>query len=122
MAERFPETDPQIVHRVYKLDRATARQQYGNAVAAAVPTEGLTDVHRYLTIQVAAERIRVDATFPGPPWDGRTSMPLACGPGHDYVVALEADTEKRALEREHCDPAIREPFIAALSDASVHPE
>lgn len=38
-----------------------------------------------------------------------------CGPGQDYPAGEEPDAEKRALEEQHCDPTIREPFIAALS-------
>jgi hypothetical protein len=30
----------------------------------------------------------------------------------------DPDAEKRALEQQHCDPTIREPFIAALTDGS----
>ena len=36
---------------------------------------------------VEGRRINMDATFPGPPWDGRSSLPLACGPGRDYPPA-----------------------------------
>lgn len=120
LAERFPETDPLIVHRVYRLDRATARRHYGDPVAEAVPEDGLVDVHRYLTIHLDGQRVTIDATFPGPRWDGRSALPLACGEGDDYPVGgRDPDTEKQVLEREHCDPAIRERFIAALSVASI---
>ena len=47
----------------------------------------------------------IDATFPGRPWDGRQSLPLACGEGTDYPVLGDPDIEKRALERRFCDPA-----------------
>ncbi len=57
----------------------------------------------------------MDATFPGPAWDGRFSLPLACGDGRDYPAGEDPDAEKRALERQYCDPAVREPFIAALA-------
>ncbi len=119
LAERIPETDPQIVHRVYRLDRQGARELFGERAADAVPEEGLVDVHRYLTAVVEAERIVIDATFPGPPWDGRSSLPLACGPGRDYSAGADPDAEKRALEAEHCDAAVREPFIAALSGGAL---
>jgi hypothetical protein len=115
LSECFPETEPLIVHRVYQLDRARAAELFGAAVAEVVPEDGLADVHRYLTIVVDGRRINVDATFPGPPWDGRSSMPLSCGPGRDYPAGEDPDAEKRALEERHCDPAIREPFIAALA-------
>ena len=66
LAERFPETEPLIVHRVYRLDRVRARELFDIRVAEIVPEEGLVDVHRYLTILLEGRRINVDATFPGP--------------------------------------------------------
>lgn len=118
LARRFPESAPEIVHRVYRLTRADAERLFGSAAAAVVPADGLTDVHRYLTAQVAGRRITVDVTFPGPPWDGRSPLPLACGPGRDVAAGDDPDGEKRMLERQHCDPLAREPFIVALSAAS----
>jgi hypothetical protein len=109
------ETDPLIVHRVYTLDRARARELFGTVVAETVPADGLVDVHRYITVALEGRRIEIDATFPGPAWDGRSPLPLACGPGQDYPAGEEPDAEKRALEEQHCDPTVREPFIAALS-------
>jgi orotate phosphoribosyltransferase len=118
LAERFPETEPLIVHRVYQLGRAEARERYGEQVAMAVPEDGgVVDVHRYLTIALDGQRIVIDATFPGPRWDAHSSLPLACGPGDDHLAGEDPDAEKQALEREYCDPAIREPFIAALATA-----
>ena len=81
LAERFPKTEPLIVHRVYRLDHIRALELFDMRVANVVPEYGLVDIHRYLTIVVEGRRINVDATFPGPPWDGRSSLPLACGPG-----------------------------------------
>ena len=114
IAERFPECRPELVHRVYRVTPVAASAAFGDDAASAVPEEGLTDVHRYLTVEAGGRRIAVDATFPGAPWDGRSPMPLACGPGEDHVVRGDCDAEKRSLERLHCDPAVREPFIAAL--------
>ena len=115
LQERFPETEPLIVHRIYTLDRARARELFGPTVAETVPEHGLIDVHRYLTITLKGQRIEIDATFPGPAWDGRSSLPLACGSGRDYPTNEDPDAEKRALEAQYCDPAVREPFIAALT-------
>ena len=115
LRERFPETEPLIVHRVYTLDRARARELFGLTVAETVPVDGLIDVHRYLTVMLEDQRIEIDATFAGPAWDGRSLLPLACGLGRDYPAGADPDAEKRALEARHCDPAIREPFIAALA-------
>jgi hypothetical protein len=80
LAERFPQTKPQIVHRVYRAAREPIRERYGDTVAELVPEDGLVDVHRYLLIQVEGRQITLDATFPGGErWDGRSSLPLACG-------------------------------------------
>jgi hypothetical protein len=118
LAECFPDTEPRIVHRVYTLDQSQARELFGAAVAAVVPENGLVDVHRFLTVVLAGQRVELDATFPGRGWDGRSSLPVACGPRRDYpAVGEDPDAEKRALEAQYCDPTIREPFIAALTDA-----
>jgi hypothetical protein len=120
LAERFPETEPRLVHRVYRLDRAGAVKRYGKQVAQTVPEDGVVvDVHRYLTIRLDGRRITIDATFPGPRWDGHSPLPLACGPGEDHPSGENPDAEKRELEREHCNPAIREPFIRALATARL---
>jgi riboflavin synthase alpha subunit len=122
LAERFPETKPQIVHRVYRVERERIRERHGDNVAAVVPEDGLVDVHRYLLIQVEGRQVTLDATFPaGERWDGKSSLPLACGPGDDVPAGDDPDTDKRGLEARYCDPVVREPFIAALAAASeVH--
>lgn len=97
LRERWPASDPRIVHRVY----------------TAQP-EGVVDVHRYVTAVIGGRRIELDVTFPGEPWDGVSPMPLACGPGEDFAAGEDPDADKRALEADHCDPAVREPYIAAL--------
>lgn len=114
LGELFPECDPQIVHRVYRINRAEARERFGGHVSELIPAEGLVDVHRYLTISLNGRRTIIDATFPGPAWDGSSDLPLACGPGADYPSTGDPDEEKRRLEAEFCDPALRERFIAAL--------
>lgn len=115
LAERFPDTAPQIVHRVHTLDRARAQELFGAEVAQTVPDIGLIDVHRYITVMLNGQRVTLDATFPGAAWDGHSSLPLACGPGEDYPAGGDPDVEKRALEEQYCDPTVREPFIAALT-------
>jgi hypothetical protein len=113
--EDFPDLEPRIVHRVYRVDRERARRDFGDRAAAVVPPEGLVDVHRYLTIELNGRRAIIDATFPGPPWDGRSDLPLACGPGVDHPSEGDPDREKRALEERYCDPVLRDQFIEALS-------
>jgi hypothetical protein len=108
LAARFLETAPLIVHRVSRLDRASARQRYGEQVAQTVPEDsGVVDVHRYLTILLDGQRVAIDATFPDPAWDGRSTLPLVCGAGDDYPAGEDPDADKRTLETKHCDPAIR---------------
>jgi len=107
LAEQFPETQPLIVHRIYRLDRAKALQRYGEQVAQTVPEDScLADVHRYLTILLDGQRVAIDATFPGPAWNGCSVLPLACGAGDDYPTGEDPDADRRALEAEHCDTAI----------------
>lgn len=120
LAERFPKTEPLIVHRIYRLDRYTAGERYGEHAVQTVPKDnGLVDVHRYLTILLDGQRVTIDATFPGPAWDGRSAIRLACGPGDDHPASKDPDSEKRMLEAEYCDPAVRERFIAALTTGHV---
>jgi len=74
------------------------------------------DVHRYLVIDVAGRDVIIDATFPGDaPWDGCGSMRVACGEGEDHPAGADPDADKARLEARYCDPLVREPFIAALS-------
>ncbi len=115
LAQRFPETEPALVHRVYRLDRTRALELYGPTVAATVPADGLLDVHRYLAVTLDDRRISLDATLPGSPWDGRAELEPACGPGSDFAAGADPDGAMRALERGHCDAAARAPFLAALA-------
>jgi hypothetical protein len=116
LLEGRPEFDVRLVHRVYRLDPQSARERFGEEVAAVVPEDGLVDVHTYATAMVGGERVRIDVTFPGPLWDGHSDMPLACGDGEDHPVGDRDPWElKEELVAKHCDPAVREPFIAALA-------
>ncbi|MFC3382614.1 hypothetical protein [Couchioplanes azureus] len=116
LAERWPHVEPQLVHRVYRCTPRDAARSFGARAAAAVPEEGLWDVHRYLTIRLGGEPVVIDVTFAGHRgWDGAGSMPVACGPGTDHTAGPDPDADKRALEQAHCDPGVREPFIAALA-------
>jgi hypothetical protein len=82
LAEHWPDTKPRLVHRVDRCMPEDAARSFGAIAAAAVPAEGLWDVHRYLTIELNGNRVVIDVTFPsGPGWDGVSSMPIACGRG-----------------------------------------
>jgi hypothetical protein len=115
LARRFPETEPALVHRVYRLDRARALELFGAAVAATVPADGLTDVHRYLAVTLGERRVSLDATLPGSPWDGLSPLEPVCGPGSDFATGADPDGAMAALVRGHCDAVARAPFLAALA-------
>lgn len=117
--ERWPELRPRLVHRVYRADRASVLTRHGSIAAGAIPDGGLTDVHRYLVITLDNQDVIIDITFPGdPPWGGHGSMRLACGDGQDFLAGDDPGADKAALEASHCDPRVREPFIAALTRAA----
>lgn len=119
LRERWPELQPRLIHRVYRVSRGSVLQRHGSGAAEAVPEGGLTDVHRYLVIILAGQDVTIDITFPGDQaWDGHRSMSLACGAGHDFPAGDYPDAEKAALEASYCDPQVREPFIASLALAS----
>jgi hypothetical protein len=117
IGEGWPEVRVDVVHRVYRLLPAAARRLFGDA-ASAVPEPGLVDVHTFLVVDSGGGPMTVDVTFPdSPAWDGRSSMVLAGGPGLDVPAGPEPEATKAALVAEHCDPRVREPFIAALAAA-----
>lgn len=118
LADR-PEFELRFVHRVYRIDRDEATERFGEGAAERVPDTGLVDVHTYATLLIEGDRVSIDVTFPGPLWDGRSDMEIAAGKGKDYPVSEGEDpwVMKQRLVEEHCDPDVREPFIAALSAA-----
>ncbi len=117
VAERWPELHPTLWHRVYRVTPALAEERWGREVARAVPRGGLVDVHTFAVVTIDGRATRVDVTFPLAAWDGVADIPLACGDGEDHPAGADALASKARLVEEHCDPAVREPFIAALSTA-----
>ncbi|MUL40701.1 hypothetical protein FZ103_05815 [Streptomonospora sp. PA3] len=116
LEQGWPETKPRLVHRVHLCTPDTARERIGEDAAQAVPEDGLWDVHRYLVVEIAGERVALDVTYPSTPgWDGASSMRVAAGEGADHEAGPDADRELRVLEAAHCDPRSRERFISALS-------
>ena len=101
---RFPDTAPRIVHRVYTLSPELAEELYGGDVAASLPDGGLTDVHRYLTIQLDGRRIPLDVTTAGPAWDTHSPLPPACGAGTDFPSLTEPERDLADLLAEHTGP------------------
>lgn len=118
-AMRFPDSRPRIVHRVYRVNRDQARSLFGEHVVHAVPEEGVVDVHCYVRITLDGRDVTIDVTHPGPAWDGQRSMPVAAADGVDYVCFGNPVVEKSRLERENCDPRVREPFISALAGSAI---
>jgi acyl dehydratase len=117
LAEGWPELTAHTWHRVYRVDRRLAREMFGARAAAAVPESGLVDVHTYLTVTVGVEPVRVDVTFAlRERWTGDGQMQLRCGEGFDVRGGRFPNRRKRELVSLHCDPTVREPFIAALSE------
>jgi hypothetical protein len=113
--ERWPELHPTLWHRVYRVTPALAAARWGSAVARLVPVAGLVDVHTFAVLTLDGRATQVDVTFPLDDWDGVADIPLASGDGDDYAGGPDALAAKALLVEEHCDPAVREPFIAALS-------
>lgn len=87
---------------------------FGPKVAAVVPREGLTDVHTYVIATLNGRDVVLDVTFPGPPWGGGHDMHIAASEGQDVPAGDDLMATKAALVAKHCDPTLREPFIAAL--------
>jgi hypothetical protein len=120
LAQRFPQTHPRIVHRVYRLDRERALELVGADIAEAVPLGGLIDVHRFLRVTLDDGRqVELDVSLAGPPWDGRSALEPVCGPGEDHEPAggEDFDEQMRRLEAQHCDGAARAAWLSALSAA-----
>lgn len=116
-AEAWPDLDPRLWHRPYTVTPRLARERWGSQVAASVPAEGLVDVHTFATVTVGDRGLRVDVTFPLDGWDGASDIPLACGEGPDHPAGADPLASKARLVARHCDPPVREPFIAALAAA-----
>lgn len=102
-----------LIHRVYRVDPAEARRRWSDQVAQHVPAGGLVDVHTYGILQPGG--VVVDVTLPVEAWDGRTPLRLACTEGEDVPAGDDPGATKAALVDRHCDPAVREGFIAALA-------
>jgi hypothetical protein len=115
LAERWPSTNVQLWHRVYRLIPEFASATWGPEVASAIPLDGLIDVHNYATVRFVGDPIVVDVTFPVTDWDGTSPMKVVSGPGEDQHAGSDLIAEKQWLVATCCNPAKREPFISALS-------
>ena len=115
--EQWPDLRPTLWHRVYRVTPELAEARWGPPVARVVPAAGLVDVHTFAVVTVDGRPTQIDVTFPLEEWDGVADIPLACGDGDDYPGGSDPLAAKALLVEAHCDPAVREPFIAALSTA-----
>jgi hypothetical protein len=115
VTEGWPECRPELWHRVYQVTREFAADNWGQHVAATVPPKGLADVHTFATLVLDTTTVRVDVTMPLSGWDGHSDTPLACDAGHDQPAGPDPLASKAVLVNRHCDPRLRECFIAALS-------
>jgi hypothetical protein len=109
-----PDSNPRTVHRVHRVTPDAALSTFGPRAASAVPPEGVVDVHTYVVATLDGRDVVLDVTFPGPPWDGAGDMTIAAAEGEDVPAGPDPATTKAALVDAHCDPSVREPFIAAL--------
>ncbi len=114
LIELAPGANPRIFHRVYRITAEAAKGMLGPKAAAAVPPEGLTDVHTYVIATLNGRDVVLDVTFPGPPWDEASDMHIAASEGQDVPAGADPVATKAALVVKYCDPTLREPFIAAL--------
>jgi hypothetical protein len=117
LRELEPPSNPRVIHRVYTVTREAAEAMFGAAAARAVPPAGLVDVHSYVVATFDRGDVVLDVTFPGRDWDGVSDMPVAAAAGQDIPAGPDPAASKEALVQAHCDAAVREPFIAALSSA-----
>lgn len=113
--EAWPEVRLSLWHRVYTVSPRWASTRWGAEVAAAVPPAGLADVHTFARADLGSGPTVIDVTFPVEDWDRRSDMVLACGPGVDHPGGPYPLERKAALVAKHCDPELREGFIAALA-------
>src|SRR3954468_571277 len=109
--KRWPELQPEIMHRVYRLTPSIGERIFGPTAAEVVPAGGVTDVHTYLTVLLEDRPTIVDATTTGTPWDGRSDMTPACGEGVDIAGGPDAKATKDRLVRKHCDASTRDRVI-----------
>ena len=119
--EGWPERPVQLWHRPYVVTPSLARELWGAEIAATIPRHGIVDVHTFATTTVAGGRVRVDVTAPLDDWDGKTDTRLQCGAGEDVPAGDDPLAVKRGLVERLCDPAVREPFIAALTELHRRP-
>jgi hypothetical protein len=112
----LPELDLRFVNRVFRLTPSAARAKLGERPAAALPPEGIVDVHTYATGVVEGRRIVIDVTFPGgSPWDGTSDMEIPWPLGEDFDAGDDPIASKEALIARLGDPKARARLIEAIS-------
>lgn len=117
LAERWPHIAIGLWHRPYVVTRQLAASLWGSEAASYVPTGGLVDVHTFARVALGERSVQIDVTVPLAGWDGTSDVPLQSGGGEDIEAGSDPLLTKRVLVELHCVPALREPFIAALTAA-----
>lgn len=111
-----PELDLRFVNRVFRLTPSAARAKLGDRAAAALPAEGMVDVHTYATGVVHGRRIVIDVTFPDDkPWDGASDMEIPWPEGEDFDAGDDPIASKEALVERFGDAEARARLIEAIS-------
>lgn len=111
-----PELDLRFVNRVFRLTPSAARARLGERAAAALPSDGIVDVHTYATGVVRGRRVLIDVTFPdGKPWDGKSDMEMPWSTGEDFDAGDDPIASKEALVEQYGDPEARARLIQAIS-------
>jgi len=75
----------------------------------------MPDVHTYATIALDGRRVRVDLTFAGEPWDGRSDMAIPCGDGVDHDGGSDPIASKDRLVAELGAEDAKRRLVEALS-------
>ena len=63
----------------------------------------------------------LDVACPLDGWDRHSDIAFACGPGCDHPAGPEPRVTKATLVSEHCDPDLREAFIAPSPAGPLRP-
>jgi hypothetical protein len=118
LAQRFPSTEPRLLHRLYRLQPAQASERFGQAIAETVPPGGVDEVHTYMTIELPEGRIALDVcSHHEKAWDGRSALEPVCGPGEDVPAGEDPRSSLHMLERQRCDVSERASFLHAMARA-----
>lgn len=93
-----------------------ARATLGERAAAAIPADGLVDVHTFAIARLDGREVVIDVTFPSHrPWNGTDDMEVPWPEGDDFEAGGDPIAHKEMLVERFGDPEARGRFIAAIS-------